>query len=124
MNDIDNSSSNIGRREVIKGAASAGLIAATGISPLVYAAGTGLARPDLVRQENAKPGTRDWMLTKTRTVPGKINRILDNGRCRDIEGYCSANSVRAATRSRKSSRSVRSCWCRSSRKSVATRARP
>jgi ribonuclease E len=34
-----------------------------------------------------------------------------------------ASPARAATRSRKSSRSGRSCWCRSSRKSAATRAR-
>lgn len=50
---------------------------------------------DLVRVENTKPGTRDWLLTKTHIVPGKINKILDNGRCRVIEGYCSANSIRA-----------------------------
>ena len=50
---------------------------------------------DLIQRENAEPGTRDWLLTKTRTVPGKINKILDNGRCEVIEGYCSANSVRA-----------------------------
>ena len=50
---------------------------------------------DLIREENAKPGTRDWMLTNTRQLPGKINKILPNGRCPWIEGYCSANSVRA-----------------------------
>ena len=89
-----NPESNLGRRDVIKGAAS-GLIAATGISPFVSAGGEKPARTDLVREENAKPGSNDWRLTKTRTVPGKINRILFNGRCREIEGYCSANSVRA-----------------------------
>ena len=56
---------------------------------------TNPASSDLIQRENAKPGTRDWLLTKTRTVPGKINDILDNGRCPWIEGYCSANSVRA-----------------------------
>jgi hypothetical protein len=80
---------------MIKGATTAGLISATGVSPLLYAAETGLARPDLVRRENTKPGTRDWMLSKTSTVPGKINRILDNGRSQVIEGYCNATSVRA-----------------------------
>lgn len=87
--------SKVGRRDVIKGAAAAGLISASGISPLLYAGDSGLARPELVRQENSHPGTRDWMLTQTRTVPGKINKHLVNGRCREIEGYCSANSVRA-----------------------------
>ncbi len=41
------------------------------------------------------PGTRDWLLTKTYTVPGKINSNLLNGRSQVIEGYCSVNSVRA-----------------------------
>ena len=50
---------------------------------------------DLIREENAKKGTRDWRLTKTKTVPGKINKILDNGRSKAIEGYCNANSLRA-----------------------------
>ena len=35
------------------------------------------------------------MLTNTRQLPGKINKILPNGRCPWIEGYCSMNSVRA-----------------------------
>ena len=95
MNEKDHSEPEVRRREVIKGAASAGLIAATGISPLLYAAGPKLVRRELIQRENAKAGTRDWMLTRTRTLPGKINRILDNGRCEVIEGYCSANSVRA-----------------------------
>lgn len=85
----------VDRRTVINGAVSAGLISATGISPPLFSAENRLARPEQVRQENQKTGTRDWMLTKTRTVPGKINKILANGRCREIEGYCSANSVRA-----------------------------
>ena len=50
---------------------------------------------DLIREENAKKGTRDWRLTNTKTVPGKINKILDNGRSKAIEGYCNANSLRA-----------------------------
>ena len=95
MTDNDNSSSDIRRREAIKGLASAGVVSATGLSPLLCAGGVGLARPDLVRLENAKPGTREWQLTKTRTVPGMINRNLRNGRCQEIEGYCSANSLRA-----------------------------
>ena len=50
---------------------------------------------DLIREENAKKGTRDWRLTNTKTVPGKINKILDNGRSKAIEGYCNANSLRS-----------------------------
>ena len=94
MKDRDNSALTVGRREVIKGAA-AGLIAATGTQALVHAGEVKSAGSDLIKRENARPGTRDWLLTKTRTLPGKINKILPNGRCPWIEGYCSANSVRA-----------------------------
>lgn len=69
------------------------------------AAGTGLlsgcswssaAQPDpqttgqsLIRQENARPGTRDWLLTKTRIDPASKYR------CPWIEGYCSHTSALA-----------------------------
>lgn len=69
-------------------------------TPTPRSTGTGRTGRDLIRRENAKPGTRDWLLTKTRTVPGKINNILNNGRCTAIEGYCSANSVRAGEKLR------------------------
>ena len=95
MNDRDNSDRTVGRREVIKGAAAAGLIAATGTHALVHAAESKAARSDLIKHENAKPGTRDWLLTKTRTDPKKVTPHLTSGRSVSIEGYCSANSVRA-----------------------------
>ena len=90
----------VGRRDVIKGAATAGLVVAIGTHPLVHSAETHTAGRDSIQRENAKPGTRDWLLTKTQTVPGKINNILTNGRCTSIEGYCSANSVRAGEKLR------------------------
>lgn len=43
----------------------------------------------VVAEENAKPGTRDWMLTKTQIEPATKYR------CPWIEGYVSAASVRA-----------------------------
>jgi len=43
----------------------------------------------LVREENAKPGTRDWMLKGPGIDP------KTNYRCPWIEGYCSKTSVRA-----------------------------
>jgi len=95
MNGKNHSKRSIHRREVIKGAAAAGLLAATGTHALVNAAQSKSDRNDLIKRENAKPGTRDWQLTKTRTVLGKINNILLNGRSQVIEGYCSANSVRS-----------------------------
>ena len=95
MNKNPDSTGPVGRRSIIKGAASAGLISATSVPTILQASESRSAQPELVRNENSKPGTRDWMLTKTRTVPGKINKILYNGRCQQIEGYCNANSIRA-----------------------------
>src|SRR4051812_36286052 len=85
----------VSRRDVIKG------LAALGALPAV--AGSALARadspaaplpapgrtPDLVVRENAKPGTRDWMLTNTRIDP------KTKYRCPWVEGFCSRTSVRA-----------------------------
>jgi hypothetical protein len=77
------------RRDLLKGAAGVGLGAAFG--PL---ASSGLAklisvRRDLIPTENEKPGTTEWMLTKTRVDP------KTKYRCPWIEGYCSRTSVRA-----------------------------
>lgn len=46
-------------------------------------------RRDLIARENAKPGTRDWMLANTRIDPATKYR------CPWIEGYCSHTSIRA-----------------------------
>ncbi len=87
------------RRDVLKGTAAAGLSIATGVNLLPNAVeASSASKPvsqNLIQQENAQPGTRDWQLTKTRQTPGKINPNLTNGRCPWIEGYCSANSIRA-----------------------------
>ncbi len=50
---------------------------------------TNAGRTDLIRRENEKPGTRDWMLKGTRIDPASKYR------CPWIEGYCSRTSVRA-----------------------------
>ena len=44
---------------------------------------------DAIRRENEKPGTREWLLTKTGTD------LETRYRCPWIEGYCSRTSVRA-----------------------------
>ena len=95
MTSRDSDKPKVDRRDAIKGAAATGLVAAAGAHRLVHSAESLTADRDAIQRENAQPGTRDWMLTKTRQLPGKINRILYNGRCREIEGYCSANSLRA-----------------------------
>ena len=45
--------------------------------------------PNPIAAENAKPGTRDWMLTKPKIDPAT------KFRCPWIEGYCSHTSIRA-----------------------------
>jgi len=73
------------RRELLKGVAGAGIGAALGAG---CAAPGSAAKRDLVREENAKPGTTDWMLSNTRVDP------KTKYRCPWIEGYCSRTSVR------------------------------
>ena len=76
----------ITRRDALKAVASAGLAASlSGCASLT----SGAARRDLVRRENQNPGTRDWLLEKTRIDPPTKYR------CPWIEGYCSRTSVRA-----------------------------
>ena len=96
MRDSSNSDGSIHRRDLLKGAAAAGLgLSAFANLPTDVAKAATASGSDVIRKENAKPGTRDWQLTKTRQLPGKINPNLANGRCPWIEGYCSANSIRA-----------------------------
>lgn len=45
--------------------------------------------PDLIRRENARPGARDWQLTRVAIRPG------NNVRAGFIEGYCSRQSVKS-----------------------------
>jgi hypothetical protein len=77
------------RRDLIKGVVGLGAISA--ISGCATNGPQHVTSPasDLIRRENAKPGTRDWMLTNTRIDP------KTKYRCPWIEGYCSHTSVRA-----------------------------
>ena len=88
------------RRDLLKGAVGLGAVSTLSgcaISSRQEARQTGSAlsqpaRPDLIRRENEKPGTRDWMLTNTRIDPATKYR------CPWIEGYCSRTSVSAGER--------------------------
>jgi hypothetical protein len=75
------------RRDLLKGAASAALVAA--IHPLGGCAHLSPNGRDRIRAENQKPGTTDWLLTNTRVDP------KTKYRCPWIEGFCSRTSVRA-----------------------------
>lgn len=73
------------RREWIQGTLGMAAVAA-------FSGGVSLGervQSDLVRTENEKPGTRDWMLLTPRIDSASKHR------CPWIEGYCSHTSVRA-----------------------------
>jgi hypothetical protein len=72
------------RRDLLRSAAAAGL--ASVLDPEAKAASAGR---DLIREENERKGTRDWLLKNTRVNP------KTRYRCPWIEGYCSHTSVRA-----------------------------
>lgn len=76
------------RRGILKSAVAAGVAAALPDGAEASAPFT-RARGDLIRKENEKPGTRDWMLTKTAVDPAT------KFRCPWIEGYCSHASISA-----------------------------
>jgi hypothetical protein len=76
------------RRALLKGATAAGL--ASALEPLAGAlTRPAPARPDLIRAENEKAGTTDWLLKNTRVDP------KTKYRCPWIEGYCAHTSLRA-----------------------------
>src|SRR5436190_305891 len=85
----------ITRRDLLKGVMGAGAAAALSGCTWVEKDSGGVTRKsvpdrnDLIRRENEKPGTRDWLLIKTRIDP------KTKYRCPWIEGYCSRTSVRA-----------------------------
>ena len=72
------------RRDLLKGMAGLGVAALSGCSIPVFS-----GRGDLIRRENERPGTSDWILKNTRIDP------KTRYRCPWIEGYCSRTSVRA-----------------------------
>jgi hypothetical protein len=75
------------RRDMLKESAAAGLAAV--LHPVDPLNGAARAQRSLIRAENEKPGTRDWLLRNTRVDP------KTKYRCPWVEGYCSATSVRA-----------------------------
>ena len=97
MNESNEPKLSMNRRDALKGVAAVSLGLAVGAygAPKESAPSPRSSSPgrDLIQRENAKPGTRDWMLTNTRTDPKKVTPHLTSGRSPSIEGYTSANSV-------------------------------
>ena len=69
MTDKSSNQPKVDRRDAIKGAAATGLVAATEAHRFVHSAENHTAGRDVIQRENAETGTRDWMLTNTRTLP-------------------------------------------------------
>ena len=67
VNESNNRPGDLHRRDLLKGVAAASLVFATGAfgTPQVAANSPVSSKKgrDMIRRENAKPGTRDWMLT-------------------------------------------------------------
>src|SRR5262245_53375016 len=79
------------RRGVLKGA---GLAAAAWPLTVMAARKTAPPRGQAVRAENARPGTRDWLLTRIEPAADAQGDERFRRR-RAIEGYCSHASARA-----------------------------
>ena len=81
----------LSRRDLLKGLVGLSAAALSG-APFQSQGRQKGTSADLVRRENQKPGTRDWLLQKTKIDPATKYR------CPWIEGYCSRTSLRAGER--------------------------
>ncbi len=76
------------RRDVLKQVTATTALTLTGLPLSIGSlAAAPLLASNRIREENARPGTRDWMLAKTAIDPDTKYR------CPSIEGYCSQASV-------------------------------
>ena len=93
MKESNDQPDGIPRRDLLKGATAAGLsLSVFSNLPIDAAKASLVSRSDAIRKENAKPGTRDWLLTKTDITNDEPVELWRSPR---IEGYCSATSVSA-----------------------------
>ena len=98
MSNSSDSQFSVHRRHLLKSATAAGLgLSAFSQQPADRAQAARAVRSDVIREENAKPGTRDWLLTKTDITQ---NEPVELWRSPRIEGYCSATSVSAGEKLR------------------------
>ena len=79
-----------GRREFLArvAAASGAVLAASVVDLRAARASADLPAPDLIRDENRKPGALDWQLTRVRADVSEMRSPW-------VEGYCSKQSVKA-----------------------------
>jgi hypothetical protein len=90
MQDHPESECPFSRRRFVQSAVAGAALSGSFLSPIQAAAPK--RRPNLIRDENGKAGSRDWQLTRV--------RLDQRGgfRSSDIEGYCSRQSVKAGER--------------------------
>ena len=89
MNESEKPNSGPSRRKILKSTAAVGLALTTGVSMTPQRAFAARAGDNPILKENARQGTRDWLLTKTYIDPETWWRSPR------IEGYCSETSVGA-----------------------------
>lgn len=88
MHESSDRKASLNRRDLLRTAVATGL--ASSLGPLsARPEDTSHPRRDLLRAENEKAGTTNWLLEKTRVDP------KTKYRCPWIEGYCSHTSIRA-----------------------------
>ena len=91
MKDPNNPKRGLYRRDLLQGAAAVAGIGFTSSVPNLLGQSS-VAGSNPIQIENAKPGTRDWMLSKTEVI---MNEPVELWRSPRIEGYCSETSVAA-----------------------------
>ncbi|MCH8217513.1 MAG: hypothetical protein IH892_12180 [Planctomycetes bacterium] len=89
MRKSDEQNPGLSRRDLLKSAAAAGMAFTSGVQGTPQTAAAAPTGDNRITKENAKPGTRDWMLTNTYIDPDTWWRSPR------IEGYCSEMSVSA-----------------------------
>ena len=91
MTDKDYNHSKIDRRDYFRAMTALGLLSLLPVNLSDLASQEQFApnHGDLIKEENSKPGTRDWILTKTDIDPSSKYRSPY------IEGYASHTSVSA-----------------------------
>jgi hypothetical protein len=66
MSKSDEQDTGLSRRDMRKSAGAAGMAFTAGVDGVSQLAAAAPGGANRIREENAKPGTRDWMLTNTR----------------------------------------------------------
>lgn len=66
MSKSDEQYTDLSRRDMLKSAAAAGMAFTAGANGIPQGAAAASNGDHRIRNENAKPGTREWMLTNTR----------------------------------------------------------